>query len=130
MATERLFVNQLRAGQALDQVFVVRDKDLRTTKSGSLYIQCTLCDRTGPVPARMWQASEAIYTSIPVEGFLQVRARTEDYRGTLQLIIEACRPVSPDKVDLEDFIATTERDVLQFIRERHFRRFFPDGRAA
>ena len=131
MADQRLFINQLRAGQALDQVFVVRDKDLRTTKSGSLYVQCTLCDRTGPIPARMWQASETLYTSIPVEGFLQVRGRTEDYRGTLQLIIEACRPVSRDKVNLEDFIATTERDteqmwsdllaILRKVKDKHLR---------
>jgi len=113
MATDRLFVDQLTPGKALDQVFVVRDKDLRTTKSGSLYVQCTLCDKSGAVPARLWQASEAIYNAIPVEGFLQVRGRTEDYRGTLQLIIEGCRPVSADQVNLEDFIATTDRDVEQ-----------------
>jgi len=79
-------------GETLDQVFIVRDKDLRTTKSGDLYITCTLADKTGQINARMWQASEAVYNGIRVDGFLQVKGRTEDYRGLLQLVIDACRP--------------------------------------
>lgn len=131
MKSQRLFAGRLAAGQALDQVFVVRDKDLRTTKSGSLYVHCTLCDRTGAVPARMWDATESIYNAIPVDGFLHVRGRTEDYRGTLQVIIQSCRPIAAEKVDLADFIATTDRDVEQMwsqllevlrrVKDRHLR---------
>src|SRR5690606_33374482 len=98
MQAQRRYVDQLRPGEAVDQVFQVRDKDLRTTKSGDLYITCVLTDRTGQVPARMWQASQAIFQSIPAGGFLHVKGRTEDYRGSLQLVIEACRPVPQEKV--------------------------------
>jgi len=37
--------------------------------------------------------------------------RTEDYRGTLQFVIEACRPVAAEKVNLADFVPVTELDV-------------------
>ena len=107
----RRFVNQLMPGEMLDQVFLVRDKDLRTAKSGELYLVCTLCDRTGQVPARMWKVSESIYNSIPVDGFLHVKGRTEEYRGNLQFIIDACRPMPADKVDLADFVPVTELDI-------------------
>lgn len=113
MDTQRLYINQLAAGMTIDQVFLVRDKDLRTTKNGDLYVMCTLCDRTGTLPARMWRASEAIFNSIPADGFLHVKGRCEDYRGNLQFIIDACRPYAADKVDLADFLATTSRDVEQ-----------------
>jgi 3'-5' exoribonuclease len=59
----------------------------------------------------MWQASESIFQSIPKDGFLHVKGRTEDYRGTLQLVIEACRPVPQEKVALADFVPVTELDV-------------------
>ncbi len=107
----RRFINQLTAGEMLDQVFLVRDKDLRTASNGALYITCTLCDKTGHVPARMWQVSESMHNSIPVEGFLQVKGRTENYKGTLQLIIDACRPMSAEKLDMADFLPATEQDV-------------------
>ncbi|MFA6134286.1 MAG: HD domain-containing protein [Phycisphaerae bacterium] len=111
MNSNRRFINQMMAGETVDQVFLVRDKDLRTTKTGGLYLQCTLCDKTGLVPGRMWQVSESIFNAIPVEGFLQVKGRTEDYRGTLQLVIDACRPWPAEKIDLNDFLACTDQDV-------------------
>jgi len=117
MDTERRNVNQLAPGMTLDQVFLVRDKDLRTTKTGGLYVLCTLCDKTGSLPARMWQASETIYNSIPVDGFLHAKGRTEDYKGNLQFIIDACRPYPRDKVDVADFLPVTELDIEQMWAE-------------
>ncbi len=98
-------------GETLDQVFLVRDKDLRTTKSGDLFVVCTLADRTGKLSGRMWQASESIYNSIPAGGFLHVKGRTEEYRGNMQFIIDACKPYSADKVDLADYMAVSQLDV-------------------
>jgi 3'-5' exoribonuclease len=111
MKAQRRFINQLMPGETLDQVFLVRDKDLRTTKAGGLYVVCTLVDRSGSLPGRMWQVSEAVYNSIPVDGFLHVKGRTEDYKGALQFIIDSCRPYPAEKLDLGDFLPVTEMDV-------------------
>jgi 3'-5' exoribonuclease len=117
MNEQRRFINQLMAGEMVDQVFLVRDKDLRTAKNGSLYLLCTLGDRTGGLPARMWQTSESIYNSLPLDGFVQVKGRTEDYKGTLQLVVDALRPWSADKVDLADFLPITQLDIEQMWAE-------------
>ena len=111
MKAQRRFINQLMPGETLDQVFMVRDKDLRTAANGGLYVTCTLCDKTGTVPARMWQVSESIYNSIPAGGFLQIKGRSESYKGTLQVIIDACRPVAADKVEMADYLAATTHDI-------------------
>lgn len=142
MTPRRVFIEEFRPGETVDQVFFVREKDLRTTRTGDLYITATLTDRTGSVSARMWQASESIFQGIPAEGFLHVKGRTEEYRGTLQLVIDACRPWSREKVDLADFLPVTERDIeemwaelleiLRGIRDEHLRllirRFVTDRR--
>ena len=114
---ERRFINQLRPGEMVDQVFLVRDRDLRTTSKGALYIACTLGDKTGKVNARMWQASEAIFRSMPVDGFIQVKGRTENYKGQLQLIIDALRPRKAEKIDLADFLACAAGDPEQMWAE-------------
>jgi len=113
----RRYIKELMPGETLDQLFLVRDKDLRTARTGDLYVTCTLADRTGRLPARMWKASESIYNSIPVDGFLQVKGRTEDYRGSLQFVIDACRPIAAEKVDISDFLPVTELDVEQMWAE-------------
>ena len=131
MNAERRYINQLTPGETLDQVFLVREKDLRTTKTGDLYITCTLVDKTGHLPARMWRASESIFNSIPVDGFLHVKGRTDEYKGALQFIIDACRPFPADKADLADFMPVTELDVevmwselleiLRDVKDKHLR---------
>ncbi|KPK84445.1 MAG: hypothetical protein AMJ81_05590 [Phycisphaerae bacterium SM23_33] len=131
MKAGRRFINQLRPGETLDQVFLVRDKDLRTTRTGDLYLLCTLCDKTGTLAGRMWQVTESVYNGIPVGGFLHVKGRTEDYRGSLQFVIDGCRPYPAQKVDLADFLPTTEHDVeemwaelleiLRGIKNKHLR---------
>ncbi len=117
METERIYIDKLANGMAIDQVFLVRDKDLRTTRNGGLYIQCTLCDKSGSVSGRLWQATDAIYASIPAGGFVHVKGRTEDYRGMLQFIIEALRPVPTENVDLADFLATSPYDIEEMWAE-------------
>ncbi len=96
---------------ALEQVFVVREKELRTTKNGDLYISATLGDKTGSISARMWQASEAVFNAIPAEGFIQITGRVEDYRGSLQLLLDACRPFPSDKLNMADFLPVSQFDI-------------------
>jgi len=117
MKSTRRFINELKPAETVDQVFLVREKDLRTARTGDLYITCTLCDRTGSLPARMWRASESIFNAVPVEGFLHVKGRTEEYKGSLQLTIDACRPCPAEKVDLADYMPVTRHDVGQMWSE-------------
>jgi len=111
MDEKRRFINELRAGQAVDQVFFVREKELRTTRGGDLYVSATLTDRTGHLQARLWNASERLFESIPADGFLHTKGRVEDYRGQPQIVIDACRPWPAERVDLADFLPATERNV-------------------
>ncbi len=111
MDAKRRFINELQPGETLDQVFLVRERDLRTTTQGGLYIACTLTDKTGKLNARMWQASEAIYRSIPADGFIHVKGRTENYKGSLQFIIDALRPYKAEQANLADFLPCTTGDI-------------------
>ena len=108
----RRYINELQAGERLDnQVFLIVQKDLRTTTQGALYIHAVLGDRTGQVPGRMWQASEEIYASMPDGGFVGLTGRVEMYKGSLQFIIDGVRPVDTESVDLAEFLPATDRDV-------------------
>jgi 3'-5' exoribonuclease len=111
MPAVRRYINEMGPGERIeDQVFLIASKDLRTTTQGGLYIHCVLADRSGQVPGRMWQASESTFETMPVGGFLRFRGRTENYKGSLQFIIEGVRPVDPASVDLAEFLPRTQQD--------------------
>ncbi len=106
------FIADLAAGENIEsQVFLVASKDLRTTTNGALYIHAVLTDRTGQIPARMWQASEVLYNTLPEGGFVELKGRAESYKGNMQFIIDAIRPVDQNTVEMGDFLPTTEHNI-------------------
>jgi len=114
MAKPRRYIADLQPGDVVeDQVFVISRKELRKAQNGSMYIAITVGDKTGRMPARLWQATEGMYNSIPEGGFLRLRGRTEEYRGEVQLIIEGINPVDPKTVDLAELLPHTQRDIEQ-----------------
>ncbi len=110
---KRHCIAELTPGERIeDQVFLIASKDLRTTTQGSLYIHAVLVDRSGQMPARVWQATESMYNAMPEGGFLRLKGRCESYKGALQFIIDAVRPIDdPEMVDLADFLPRTEGDI-------------------
>ena len=110
----RRFIKDLSPGERVeDEVFLIRSKDLRTTTQGGLYIHAILVDRTGQVPARMWQATEAAYQSMPQGGFMRFKGRTENYKGNLQFIIDGMRPAEAGSFEVSDFLPTTTKNIDQ-----------------
>jgi len=101
----RTFVNQLTIpGTIVEAVFHVAQKDLRTTKKGALFISARLRDRTGEVPAVMWDATEALFAAIPHGGYALVKGRVGEFNNAPQIVIEAMRPARDGEVDLADFL--------------------------
>ena len=113
----RRYIEDLKPGDRLDdQVFLIGSKDLRTTTNGSLYIHCVLRDRTGQLLSRIWQATEPMYEQMVEGGFLSFRGRLENYKGSLQFIIDGMRATPPDEVDLADFLPKTRHDVDEMFK--------------
>lgn len=110
----RTYIADLPPGTTIDgEVFLLKQKDLRGTAQGALYIHAVLADKTGQMPARLWQATQELYNLLPQDGFVRVRGRSESYRGALQFIIEGIDTVPIDQVNLEEFLPKTEKDIDQ-----------------
>lgn len=110
--SDRRSIAELRAGERLDDaIFRIAQKDLRTTSNGSLYIHAVLADASGQVVARMWNASQEMFDSIPDGGLLHIRGRVESYKGRPQVIIDGLRAVDAGSVDASEFLPRTREDV-------------------
>jgi len=107
----RTFVNQLTIpGTPVEGVFQIAEKSLRTTKKGTQFITAKVRDRTGEMPAVMWDATEALFAAIPQDGYAVVKGRVDTFNDAPQVVIEAMRPARPEEVDLRDFLPTGPGD--------------------
>jgi 3'-5' exoribonuclease len=107
----RRFVLELSDGEAVEDVFLVADKQLRANRNGNLYIQADLRDRTGIINARLWNAGEPLFRSFDVGDFVRARGKIQLFQGALQLILAGLERVDSGAVDLTDFLPHTTQDV-------------------
>ena len=110
------FINEIGPGEEIDDIYMVREPILRSTTRGDLYIAMFLSDRSGQLNGRMWQASEAVYKSLPKPGFIHIQARSELYANKLQIIVNNIGVVDSSKVCVEDFLARTDKDTNQMFK--------------
>jgi len=107
----RRYVDQLRDGDTLDDVYLATDKLLKVNRNGNPFIQVDLRDRTGSVQARFWNAGDGIFRSFENGDFLHVDGKAQLFQGTLQVILNSLEKVEAQKVEVADFLPHTEQDV-------------------
>lgn len=112
-----IFINQIEPGQTIDDIYIVKEPILRSTTRGDLYIAMFLADRTGQLNGRMWQATETTYKSLPKPSFIHIQGRSELYQNNLQIVINNVAVVAPDKVNIDDFLPRTKKDVKRMFEE-------------
>jgi 3'-5' exoribonuclease len=107
----RKFVRQMADGDAVEEVYLVTDKQLRANRNGNLYLQVELRDRTGSISARLWNAGEHLFRSFDTGDFLAVKGKVQLFQGALQMILSQVERNEAEKIELADFLPHTEQDV-------------------
>jgi len=112
------FIKEIEPGQTINDIYIVKEPILRSTSKGDFYLAMYLGDKTGQLNSRMWQASEAIYQSLPKpSGFVYVQGRSEIYQNNLQIVVNNITTVAADKVNLDDYLPRTDKDIEKLFAE-------------
>lgn len=106
---ERVFIKDLIAGQEIEGIYLVGEVTLRAAKNGSKYIQATLCDKTGSVPARHWDANEIDFNNYRTTSYVTVRGRVETYKNAMQMIVFAVQSCPAEGINTSDFLPISTR---------------------
>lgn len=107
----RRYVDQLRDGDNLDDVYLVTDRQVRANRNGNPFLLLELRDRTGGIQARMWNAGEADARRFAPGDFLHATGKVQLHQGALQVILNSFDRVEAQKVELTDFLPHTEQSV-------------------
>jgi 3'-5' exoribonuclease len=106
------YVSDLQDGQAVLSLFLVAVKEIRTSqRSGKSWLELALRDRTGSIPAKMWDNFEALAKTFEADDVVQIRGRVKLYNGQKEMTLEQIVPAAVRDYDLSDFLAHTKYDV-------------------
>ena len=109
--SNRRYVEQLRDGDALEEIYLVTDKQLRVNRNGNSYLQLEFRDRTGGISARLWNAGDQAAREFNIGDFLFASGKVQLFQGTLQVILNTVERVESQKVELADFLPQTEQSI-------------------
>ena len=112
-------LTEMIKGQMFDGFLLTRAATQRTSSNGSKYLDLTLCDISGDVNAKMWDA----LTAPPETGeVLRIRGMMQEYNGRPQLRVDKMRVATEaDHYDLAALVPcapTPASDMLDYILNR------------
>jgi 3'-5' exoribonuclease len=106
------FIVDLADGQMVASLFLVREKEIRTSvRTGKSWLELSLADRTGTIPAKMWDNFTLLVPTFECHDVIQIRGRVKLYNGQKELTIEQIIPAAERDYDLGDFLPHTKYDV-------------------
>jgi 3'-5' exoribonuclease len=130
---QKAFVRDLADGQAVDSVFVVRDRTRRQRKSGDEFLKLQLGDVTGAVEAVVWDGvAEASEASAPGAVVLVTGTHSVDQRYGPCIKVRRIRQAASHEYDPADLMEGPSvafdqmvgrlRDLVRGVQTPHLRR--------
>jgi len=104
---KKQFIRDLRAGQEVDDVFYIIEREIRKTREGKDFLVFQLRDRSGVMKALLFDPAAS--HKLTKGAFARVRGRINEYNGRLNLKIDEMW--QEKEVDYRDFLPSTDRDV-------------------
>ncbi|MBW2467069.1 MAG: 3'-5' exoribonuclease YhaM family protein [Deltaproteobacteria bacterium] len=116
---KKLFASQVREGQVVEDLFMVKERNRAETRSGNPYLILSLMDRSGEVAGRLWDNVDAQMSKCEPGNLLHVKALAQTYRGNLQLKIDSIHQLENGEVDLSLFLPSSKMSIDDMARELH-----------
>lgn len=111
MHEKKQFIDALKPGDRVDDVFILSAKSVSQKKNGDSYLKITLADKAGTVEAKVWDNVDQINGAAKSGEFVHVIGSVSEYRGTPQVTITSLTLCDRAAMDPADFLPKTARNV-------------------
>lgn len=113
----KIYVKDLKLGEALHTVFRAARKEKHTSRGGKSFLALTLVDRTGEVDGRVFDNVEAADQAFSADDYLLVKGKIGQFHGKSQVVIDRLERLDPGPIDAAEFAFTpapvVERPALE-----------------
>lgn len=107
------FVADIVAGDQVQDVFVLAEKNTAVKRDGKPFLTIALEDKTGQIRGVVWDNVEQASAAAGAGDFVQVNGSAGEYRGALQLVVKSMVAVPLENLSPADFLPTTSRNIDQ-----------------
>ena len=105
------YIETLREGERVNEVFLCKHKQSAVTKNGKPYESLMLQDKTGLLDAKIWDPGSQGIDDFDSLDYINVVGDLTSFQGALQLNVKRVRKVQPGEYDPKDYLPVSDRDI-------------------
>jgi len=105
------FIDQIKAGDAVEDVFVLSEKIISQKRDGKNYLNVTLADRTGTIKGVVWDQADQVADRVTSGMVVRVHGTIGEYKGALQFVIKKMIACEAAQIDPGDFVPKTIHNI-------------------
>lgn len=106
----KAFIADLLDGQPVTSYFLAKQIQVRQRRTGEPYLSLVLADRSGEVPAVMWEGVDESVRSLSDGDIVKVQGVLGAYHGEPQLTVTRARKANPEEVSPDDYLPRSDSD--------------------
>ncbi|MBW1784653.1 MAG: CRISPR-associated endonuclease Cas3'' [Deltaproteobacteria bacterium] len=129
--TPHLWIDAIQEEDRVSGCYLVKEKRAAKTRNGNPFLSLTLADRTGEIPAKVWDRAEMLAALFHEGDLIQIEGHAGSYRDQIQLTVSDLKlfknPPDPEiflEVSPKDPPEMTRslREILRGVRDAHLKR--------
>lgn len=111
---KKTFIDQIKAGDSISEIFVLAEKTLSQKRDGSNYLNVTITDKTGSMKGVVWDRADETARGVVSGTAVHVQGKVSEYKGSLQAVIKRMSPAPEAQIDPADFmpVSTHNTEVM------------------
>ncbi|MBK5241165.1 HD domain-containing protein [Clostridium sp.] len=101
-------ISEIKKGDRIEGFYIIKSVDSKVPNNSNTnkYLDFNLGDVTGDINAKLWECNEELENKFKQNTLVKVKGSVNEWRGKLQLKIEAIRLVEEkDEVKIGDYVA-------------------------
>ena len=104
------YINTLREGDNVTEIYFCKQKTVAQTKAGKTYYSLVLQDMTGTIDAKIWELSNAI-EHFEAMDFIKVGGQITSFNNNLQFNVRRVQKAKEGEYSVSDYMPTTKYDI-------------------
>jgi 3'-5' exoribonuclease len=96
-------ISEFKANDDIQGFYLCKEKNLRTTRAGELFLDLMLKDKTGEVGAKVWDRVKEFEAKFEAGDAVAVRGRVDMFQDRLQVVVGRINKATPEKYGRHGF---------------------------
>ena len=111
------FIESLREGECINDVYLCKYKQSAVTKNGKPYENVILQDKTGTIDAKIWEPNSMGIDDFDMMDYVAVVGDVSSFQGALQVSIKRVRKVREGEYDPANYLPVSEYDIEDMYKQ-------------